>query len=76
MRKDIEVKKQAIRKNLEDINLYNQAMGQKDLPTTHLEDPSGTVTIKPVRKGVTWHRNSDDEQGHSSTSMVEIKSIV
>ena len=76
MRKDIEVKKQAIRKNLEDINLYNQAMGQKDLPTTHLEDPSETVTIKPARKGVRWHRTSDDEQGHSSATVVEINSIV
>ena len=76
MRKDIEIKKETIRKNLEDIKLYNQAIGQKNLPTTHVEDQAGAVTIKPGRKGVTWRRNSSDDQGNSSTTMVEINSVV
>ena len=76
MRQEIEVKKQAIRKNLEDISLFNQAMGQGDLPTTQLEESSGTMSINPVRKGVSWHKDTDSELGPSSTSVVSIKSIV
>ena len=74
MRQEIEVKKQAIRKNLEDISLFNQAMG--DLPTTQLEESSGAMLINPIRKGVSWHKDTESELGPSSTSVVSIKSIV
>ena len=74
MRQEIEVKKQAIRKNLEDISLFNQAMG--DSPATHLEDSCGAISLDPIRKGVTWHKNTETQRGSSSTSVNSHKSIV
>ena len=76
IKKDIEIKKETIRKNLEDIRLYNEAIGPKNLPSTHVEDQAGAVTIKPGRRGVTWRRDSSDEHGIAATTLVEIKPVV
>ena len=74
MRREIEIKKEAIRKNLEDINLFNRAMG--DSPANHMEDSSSAISLDHNRKGVTWHKNTETQRESSSTSVNSNKSIV
>ena len=74
MRREIEIKKEAIRKNLEDINLFNRAMG--DSPANHMEEASSAISLDHNRKGVTWHKNTETQRESSSTSVNSNPSIV
>ena len=74
MRQEIEIKKEAIRKNLEDINLFNQAMN--DLPGTQLQGAGSTVSLDPGRKEVTWHKDTRSKRQSSLTSVALDPSIV
>ena len=74
MRQEIEIKKEAIRKNLEDINLFNQAMS--DLPGNQLEGAGLTISLDHSRKEVTWHKDTRSKRQSSLTSVTSDPSIV
>ena len=76
IKKDIEIKKETIRQNLEDLRLYKEAIGPKHLPSTHMEEQAGAVTINPGRRGVKWQRDSSDGHGLAATTLVEINPVV
>ena len=72
IKKDIEIKKETIRQNLEDLRLYKEAIGPKHLPSTNMEDQPGAVTITPGRRGVRWKRDSSDGHGLDASTLLEI----
>ena len=74
MRREIEIKKEAIRKHLEDINLFNQAMS--DSPGNHMEGAGSTISLDHSRKEVTWHKDTETKRQSSLTSVNSIPSIV
>ena len=74
MRQEIEVKKEAIRKNLEDIHLFNQAMN--DLPGNQPQGTGSTVSLDPGRKGVTWHKETMNAMQSSLSSVASDPSMV